>query len=231
MEPNPAHRCIPTSGAVARLWPADSKTHLGRSGAVDSAPEGARRKRGTAHKKQGGLEILRNPRHCGSAEDDDYAQLACKTSDAEGNPAAELGGWKMGCSAPATTSSMCGRWSVHAASNSIRTNLGFMALGRGHCPSLLRFKSLGLSGERSLACIYAFVPGSAALWPIEPSPIEATGALEDNTSWLSGRHLVSQSACHPSPHARDAPELSRHSQRCGQVHMYARMTANAMKYE
>lgn len=86
--------------------------HLGRSGAVDSAPEGARRKRGTTHKKQGGLEILRNPRHCGSAGDDDYAHWRAERPTLRGNPAAELGGWKMGCSTPATTSSMCGRCSI-----------------------------------------------------------------------------------------------------------------------
>lgn len=119
--------------------------HLGRSGAVDTAPEGARRKRGTAHKKQGGLEIPRNPWRCGTLRRRTIRHAGCaERPTLRGNPAAALGGWKMGCSAPASTSAMCGRCGIHAASNSIRTNLGFMALARGRCHSLLRFSPLFL---------------------------------------------------------------------------------------
>lgn len=117
--------------------------HLGRSGAVDTAPEGARRKRGTAHKKQGGLEIPRNPWRCGTLRRRTIRHAGCaERPTLRGNPAAALGGWKMGCSAPASTSAMCGRCGIHAASNSIRTNLGFMALARGRCHSLFALQSI-----------------------------------------------------------------------------------------
>lgn len=119
--------------------------HLGRSGAVGSAPEGARRKRGTAHKKQRELEILCNPRRCGILRRKAIKRAGCaERPTLRENPAAVSGGWKMGCSAPATTSSMCGRCTIPVASNSIRTTLGFMVIARDRSPSLLRLRPLFL---------------------------------------------------------------------------------------
>lgn len=176
--------------ATAAVFP----RHLGRSGAVDTAPEGARRKRGTAHKKQGGLEIPRNPWRCGTLRRRTIRHAGCaERPTLRGNPAAALGGWKMGCSAPASTSAMCGRCGIHAASNSIRTNLGFMALARGRCHSLLRFSPLFLRmctpvhineakpcpcfKRRALQCILVHAS------PVHPRKGETNSVVERSTIW------------------------------------------------
>lgn len=91
-------------------------------------------------RNKGGWKFPATPGACGFLRKTTNMQAGrAERPTLRGDPAAALGGWKMGCSAPATTSSMCGRCGNHAASNSIRTNLGFMDLGRGRCHSLLRF--------------------------------------------------------------------------------------------
>lgn len=129
-----------TPGPSGPRAAASTSRHLGRSGAVESAPEGARRKRGTAHKKQGRLEIPRNPRRRAPLRKTaTMPAVQAKRSTLWGDPGAESGGWNMGCSAPATTSAMCGRWGVRAPSNSIRTNLGSMVTVHSPCPSPFYF--------------------------------------------------------------------------------------------
>lgn len=194
MEPNPARRCIPTSSAVARpllLHFRDIWEGPGLSTLPQRAP-GASVARLTRNK--GGLEIPRNPWRCGTLRRRTIRHAGCaERPTLRGNPAAALGGWKMGCSAPASTSAMCGRCGIHAASNSIRTNLGFMALARGRCHSLLRFSPLFLRmctpvhineakpcpcfKRRALQCILVHAS------PVHPRKGETNSVVERSTIW------------------------------------------------
>lgn len=137
-KPNPAPRCIPTGCAVARPVQLQIKT-FGKVRGCRHCPRGRWARAWHGSQETRGVGNSRNPRLHGNWRKTTITHAGrAERPTLWGDPAVGPGGWKMGCSAPAT-SSMCGRCCITAASNSIRTNLGFVDQGRGLCLSLLSY--------------------------------------------------------------------------------------------